>query len=146
MEKINFRFLNYKHYDTFKNDLEVKKIIRDDSIVFIQDKLRIWARGKEYFGDDSYVQDIAELRETLRNLKNNIDQNDLALATVAHTGLYSDLIDVPDPITIDRYLSSTSSNPVENKVIYSNLANKANSSDLLNYVSNDTYYAGMNAK
>ena len=46
MENIsNHRFLNYKHYDNFLRD---KNNIHGDAIVFIQDKLRIWARGKEY--------------------------------------------------------------------------------------------------
>lgn len=41
------RFLNYKEYDNFQRDLNDGKI-SEDSIVFIQDVLRIWARGKEY--------------------------------------------------------------------------------------------------
>ena len=146
MKTINFRFLHYKKYDKFKQDLLNLNKIKEGDIVFIQDKLRIWARGKEYFGDDSYVQDIADIKEILKNLKNNVDQNDLNLATVAHTGLYSDLIGAPDPIIIDSQLSSTSLNPVQNKAIYDNLANKANLSDLSNYVTSDTYDRGINTK
>ena len=52
MEKINYRFLNYKHYSKFLEDLNNNKV-REDAIVFIQDNLRIWARGKEYFCDGS---------------------------------------------------------------------------------------------
>lgn len=39
---INYRFLNYKRYNTFQNELDQ---ISSDSIVFIQDKCYIWARG-----------------------------------------------------------------------------------------------------
>lgn len=42
---INYRFLNYKKYSTFEQDLSQ---ISDDSIVFIQDKSCIWARGHLY--------------------------------------------------------------------------------------------------
>ena len=146
MKTINFRFLHYKKYDKFKQDLLNLNKIKEGDIVFIQDKLRIWARGKEYFGDDSYVQDIADIKEILKNLKNNVDQNDLNLATVAHTGLYSDLIGAPDPIIIDSQLSSTSLNPVQNKAIYDKLESKADVSDLSNYVTNSTYTAGINTK
>lgn len=45
--KINYRFLNYRQYDNFKADLDNGRIL-DDSIVFIQDRRRIWARGKEF--------------------------------------------------------------------------------------------------
>ena len=45
--KINYRFLNYRQYDNFKADLDDGRIL-DDSIVFIQDRRRIWARGKEF--------------------------------------------------------------------------------------------------
>lgn len=47
MEQLNYRFLNYKHYSSFLSDLNNNKI-SEDSIVFIQDKPCIWARGKEY--------------------------------------------------------------------------------------------------
>lgn len=50
MDKINFRFLNYKHYASFKAALDDNRI-STDSIVFIQDKPCIWARGKEYVCD-----------------------------------------------------------------------------------------------
>lgn len=45
----NRRFLNYKEYDNFQRDLNDGKI-SEDSIVFIQDKRCIWARGVEYAG------------------------------------------------------------------------------------------------
>ena len=46
----NRRFLNYKEYDNFQRDLNDGKI-SEDSIVFIQDKHCIWARGEEYAGN-----------------------------------------------------------------------------------------------
>ena len=54
MDKIKFRFLNYKKYSSFKTALEDGRIL-DDSIVFIQDKRCIWARGKEYVCDGPYT-------------------------------------------------------------------------------------------
>ena len=60
MEKINYRFLNYKYYNKFISDLNDKKI-REDSIVFIQDNLRIWARGKEYVCNGPYTSNISDI-------------------------------------------------------------------------------------
>lgn len=48
---INKRFLNFKTYNGF---LAKKDQISEDSIVFIQDKPCIWARGKEYVCDGPY--------------------------------------------------------------------------------------------
>lgn len=56
MDKINFRFLNYKKYSSFQTALKDGRIL-DDSIVFIQDKNCIWARGKEYVCDGPYTTD-----------------------------------------------------------------------------------------
>lgn len=53
------------------------------------------------------------------------------LATVATSGSYNDLTNkpaIPSAVTVDSALSSTSTNPVQNKVINSALAGKANSS------------------
>lgn len=53
------------------------------------------------------------------------------LATVATSGSYNDLTGrptIPDAITVDSALSSSSTNPVQNKVVYSALSGKANSS------------------
>ena len=47
MEQHNYKFLNYKTYAKFQQDLQ-NSLIRPDAIVFIQENLRIWARGKEY--------------------------------------------------------------------------------------------------
>ncbi len=49
------------------------------------------------------------------------------LATVATSGSYNDLSDtptIPSAVTVDTALSSTSTNPVQNKVIYAELQNK----------------------
>lgn len=47
---INRRYLNFKTYDAFLRQLNADEI-RQDSIVFIQDKACIWAHGKEYICD-----------------------------------------------------------------------------------------------
>lgn len=60
-----------------------------------------------------------------------------SLATVATSGSYSDLTDkptIPASSTVDSELSSTSVNPVQNKVINAALNNKADSSALSGYL------------
>lgn len=59
------------------------------------------------------------------------------LATVATSGSYNDLTDkptIPASSTVDSELSSTSVNPVQNKVINAALNNKADSSALSGYL------------
>ena len=75
MDKINYRFLNYKHYSSFKNALDNNRI-KDDSIVFIQDKESIWARGKEYVFGGSYTSEAEGNTLTFKNGK------DTALFTI----------------------------------------------------------------
>lgn len=61
------------------------------------------------------------------------------LANIAKTGSYNDLKDVPDipdSITVDSTLSSTSTNPVQNKVVNSELGKKAST----NHASSNTTY------
>ena len=65
------KFLNYKKYDNFIEDLQNNRVDKE-AIVFIQDKRCIWARGVEY-NRGEYVD----------------------LARVATTGSYNDLIDKP---------------------------------------------------
>lgn len=126
---INYRFLNYKKYSTFEQDLPQ---ISDDSIVFIQDKSCIWARGHLYRCKGTENDFTDTLLGWLTDLYANIDHYvlDNELKRVAYTGSYNDLRDTPTPLTIDTQLSETSANPVQNKAIYTALKNKANSSDL----------------
>ena len=79
------------------------------------------------------------------------------LATVASTGSYNDLLNkptIPQGATVDTELNSSSTNPVQNKVINSALATKITASQAVdavsaagytttNYVS--TYVAGATA-
>lgn len=180
MEKINYRFLNYKHYSKFLEDFNNDKI-REDAIVFIQDNLHIWARGKEYVCDgpskskiqdnvltfkngtdntimsissadgsitftdsdgrtlsstfaldDNFRQQISILRDLINNNWNN-------LATVAKTGLYSDLINKPEPLVVDSALNNSSTNPVQNKIIYRALSSKVDNDVLDLYVQKTSY-------
>ena len=71
MEQLNYRFLNYKKYNTFAKDLADKKI-REDAIVFVQDKPCIWARGKEYVCDGPNTADIQNGTFTFKNGKDQI--------------------------------------------------------------------------
>ena len=52
------------------------------------------------------------------NAKLSTKANSTDLASVATSGSYSDLINKPTIPTVDTVLSSTSTNPVQNKVIY----------------------------
>lgn len=65
---INKRFLNFKTYNGF---LAKKDQIPEDSIVFIQDKPCIWARGKEYVCDGPYS---AKATDGLFQFKNGKDE------------------------------------------------------------------------
>lgn len=56
------------------------------------------------------------------------------LATVATSGSYNDLTDKPASSTVDSELSSTSTNPVQNKVINAALNSKADNSALSAYL------------
>ena len=71
MEQLNYRFLNYKKYNTFAKDLADEKI-REDAIVFVQDKPCIWARGKEYVCDGPNTADIQSGTFTFKNGKDQI--------------------------------------------------------------------------
>lgn len=66
---INKRFLNFKTYNGF---LAKKDQISEDSIVFIQDKPCIWARGKEYVCDGPYSSNIQNNVLNFRNVNNSI--------------------------------------------------------------------------
>ena len=65
-----------------------------------------------------------------------------SLATVATSGSYDDLTDkptIPDGVTVDSALSSTSENPVQNKVINTVLAGKVDSSSLATVATTGSY-------
>ena len=110
---INRKFINFKTYNGF---LDKKNEIPEDSIVFIQDRQCIWARGKEYICDGG---------STLINSLAN------SLSSVAFTGIYTDLIGIP---VVDSQLDINSSNAVENRKIKEALDKKANKQDLSQYV------------
>ena len=64
------------------------------------------------------------------------------LKTVAFTGSYNDLSDkptIPSVVTVDSALSTTSTNPVQNKIITSALNGKANSSSLATVATSGSY-------
>jgi len=65
-----------------------------------------------------------------------------ALATVATSGSYNDLSNkptIPSAVTVDSALSSTSTNPVQNKVINSALAGKMNTVTLATVATSGSY-------
>jgi hypothetical protein len=87
------RFLNYKKYDNFQQDL-TNGNIPEDAIVFIQDKGCIWARGKEYLGIGT------------KELTTAINELIASLSAVAKSGEYNDLKDKPTIPTIPTNVSA----------------------------------------
>ena len=86
MEKINYRFLNYKRYSKFLEDLNNNKV-REDAIVFIQDNLRIWARGKEYVCDGPSNTKVAG--DTL-TFTNGLDNTAMSIHSANGTITFTD--------------------------------------------------------
>lgn len=164
---INKRFLNFKTYNGF---LAKKDEIPEDSIVFIQDKPCIWARGKEYICDGPSIASVENDTLTFKNgndktifiLQQNggvltikdSEGNKISatyalksqLSNVAFSGSYDDLTNTPDPIVVDKFLESGSENPIENNAVYIALQNKADNAVLAGYVQTSTYNAGMLGK
>lgn len=200
---INRRFLNFKTYNGF---LAKKNEIPNDAIVFIQDKLCIWAQGKEYICDGPNTAAIVDNTLTFTNgnnkavftvtqdggtlefkdsegnkssatyiLRDEFDskanQTDLdilnewkvsferqitnivasqvdrsELADVAFSGQYQDIKGKPNIPDVDSVLNSNSTNPVWNKTIKKALDEKADASDLDNYVSKNNLTRALGTK
>lgn len=68
------------------------------------------------------------------------------LKRVAFTGDYSDLQNTPTIPQVISQLSSTSENPVQSKVIYAELQNKANNADLAPFITSTQYNEGLGTK
>lgn len=66
---INYRFLNYKRYSTFQSDIDQ---ISNDSVVFIQDKCCIWARGQLYKCGGAGKGSINESSLVFKDNDNNV--------------------------------------------------------------------------
>ena len=125
---INKRFLNFKTYNGF---LAKKDQIPEDSIVFIQDKPCIRARGKEYVCDGPYS---AKATNGLFQFKNGKDE---VIFTISQNNGILTLTDskggttiIDNTITVDTELSLSSSNPLANWTIYSALKKKVDSTVL----------------
>jgi len=93
-----------------------------------------------------------ELQALLSKLVNNYNSLNTALSTkatyaslpeVAKTGSYNDILDKPTIPTVDAEISSTSTNPVQNRIIYTEIAKKANTSHAVN---DTTYGLGAETK
>ena len=72
----------------------------------------------------------------------NTKTDDSSLAAVAKSGSYNDLDDtptIPPAVTIDSSLSTSSENPVQNKIVKGALDLKANSSDLATVATTGDY-------
>ena len=166
MEKINFRFLNYKKYDTFTRDLSQGKV-REDAIVFIQDKLRIWARGKEYIcdeknrvtidGEDIILTDKDGNQETFQfttkddfeAFSNTVNQQIERLKD-RDQYLAGEIQKKQDTMTIDSSVDINSLNVVENHAIASALENKIDliqlTQILLDYITENDLLVELNKK
>ncbi len=85
------------------------------------------ANGLMSSTDKSKLDDIATGANNYTHPSTHPASMITGLATVATSGSYNDLSDtptIPSAITVDTALSSTSTNPVQNKVIYAELQNK----------------------
>lgn len=125
---INKRFLNFKTYNGF---LAKKDQIPEDSIVFIQDKPCIWARGKEYVCDGPYSAKATDGLFQFKNGKDEvvftISQNN-GIVTLTDSKGGTTIID--NTITVDTELSLSSSNPLSNWAICSALRKKVDNTVL----------------
>ena len=83
---INRKFINFKTYNAFKAKLNDNEI-PEDSIVFIQDKLCIWAHGKEYICNGPYT---AEKDGQSLKFKNGNDTVVLTLSLDGNTITFTD--------------------------------------------------------
>ena len=114
-------YLTSGDFDTSQNHVHSNKTVLDAITQDYIDKIDGIAEGAEVnvqsdwnaVGGDAFIKNKPEL------------------AAVATTGSYSDLINkptIPSAITVDSAMSSTSTNPVQNKVMYEALNNKADNS------------------
>lgn len=82
---------------------------------------------------DSHIADTTKHITEAERTKWNAAVQPSQLATVATTGSYSDLTDkptIPPAITVDSAMSSTSTNPVQNKVVNDALSTRINTKQL----------------
>ena len=83
---INRKFINFKTYNAFKAKLNENEI-PEDSIVFIQDRLCIWAHGTEYICNGPYT---AEKDGQSLKFKNGNDTVVLTLSLDGNTITFTD--------------------------------------------------------
>ena len=150
MELNNYKFINYKEYQNFVRDLNDNKI-NSDAIVFIQDKLRIWARGKEYICNGPKS---AELNQGMLSFSNSTDDvifqigtrgNNLVIVDDSGAEYTHGIVSPTDleeyktvvnrliqnnAITVDSELDDNSTNAIENRAVALGLNSKVSTSDL----------------
>lgn len=68
-----------------------------------------------------------------------------SFANKTHTHTVSDITDMPPKVVVDDSLSTTSTNPVQNKVITTQLNNKVNNGTLSSYVKTETLNSTLNS-
>ena len=86
---------------------------------------------------------MAEKPISFSNLKTFLEQVKSKLKTVAFTGSYTDLLNKPNIPTVDSSLSSSSSNPVQNKVINAALNTKAARGTVTSSTIDKTFTPGL---
>ena len=130
------------HFITEATYNNKKSELRNDAVAFVKDATIIHTHGTDYYcgsgpvalkSDLSGYATTSALTSGLAGKANTSHTHTASqvsgLATVATSGRYDDLTDkpsIPSAVTVDPALSSTSTNPVQNKVINSALARKAN--------------------
>lgn len=153
--KINYQFITYKKYNNFLQALQTNQI-RNDSIVFIEDKLRIWAHNKEYYcgeqnsvtidGDYIILKDESDNEERYKfvgdesfeefktTLNTRLDSINIQLESLRNkdTNLQSEIDKKQNTLTIDSSIDINSPNVVENHAIASALNEKISLQDVMN--------------
>ena len=149
---INSRFLNYKHYNSFIRDLNDNQISKD-AIVFIQDESHtcIWTHDKEYlcnvsksnleegtlvfgdgYGSNVFTIELSNNSITLTDSDGN--SYSVNIQPPVKRGKYISIGNnntINWTLDMDDQLDSTSTNPVENKAIYTALGYKADKNEVL---------------
>lgn len=132
---------------TFKNGLDVAifSVSENNGTITFTDSNNNTISAK-FTLDEDFQRQFGVLSSKIDDLNHTVENNKAELSQVAFSGDYEDLENTPDPITIDNDISSTSTNPVQNKKIYEALQLKVDESDLESLVSNETYEAGLRTK
>lgn len=106
-----------------------KEYLDKDGLLYFWQKIKNTFALSGHNHDASYISDVSynSTSKKIQKTKNGSTSDVVTLATVATSGSYNDLSNkpnIPAGVVVDSALSSSSENPVQNKVIYSALGDK----------------------